>query len=177
MYTDTHSWKCHCDKPDTTQKYFINHTERNPLHLESTVFEHGYMVPNKVKKAWSKSSQKEYESLKGKEVDIANRYSYTTPRKEGQKSQLATRESNDKKAEKPPREYRHKKKKHIVLIDLSSGPITARKPFRVSSAHWASCNHTQQWPWKGTLQCQLVTQSGNRHSTWSRHTHCWTHKK
>ena len=35
-------------------------------------------------------------------------------------------------------------------MEYTNSPLLAKKPFLVSSPHWASRGHLQQWPWRST---------------------------
>ena len=166
-----HDWACNCRIPFTVSKYNFGHTARGPA-IKSTVYERTYMSSTPL--TWADSKKTPEQILAASRVtSMQSTQSKASHRSRKTSSQ---RGCDDNNVERDQRDVLHYEE---YFDKLSRSPITARKPFLVSSAHWASRHHTQHWPWSGKTQCRLWSSTSQFDlARTPRHSACWhSHKQ
>lgn len=62
----------------------------------------------------------------------------------------------------------------VMERTLAAKPVSVRGAFLISGPHWASKGHTQQWPWRGKVQCRLWSNDNSfNHSRPATHAACF----
>lgn len=170
-----HDWACLCKAPYTVRKYSFGHTPAAPV-VNPTVYERTYM--SSFPDTWANNKKTPEQLLTESSMASAPKSGVLRQRRK-QTGSKALRKSTKGKAltgndgssaelDVIPYEY--------YFDSLTKSPITARKPFLVSSPHWASTtrSHTQQWPWRSGSQCRLWSAASHFDlARTHKHKACW----
>ena len=170
-----HDWSCLCQKPSTVRKHSFGNAPLAPP-LKATVYERIYVAPTPL--TWV-DNKKTPDQLLAETSILAKPKPGTLllPKRHKQIWSKASCKSNTgMKSDDEASETETVIPYEYYFEMLSKCPITARKPFLVSSAHWASKTkrHTQPWPWQSHSQCRLWSSSCQFDlAKTPRHTACW----
>ena len=121
------------------------------------------MVPPKKKNVKTEENK---DISTSKSTDIVKYYKRTDTTGDKEQTYKTIRKSHPEMAKSKFFQYR------MFIDKLQRPPV--KEPFLVSSPHWISAGHTQKWPWKSQLNCNLHLQCRSKNvDKRCNHTACW----
>ena len=162
MCMTCHDLACNCRLPQTVRQYKGN-ILRNAT-FGPTVYERTYVTPPNY--TWSR--RKGAQQVISTEKSPWKKAIQDRPETEPAAEEGGDKTGDDKDADVVPFNY--------FFWEFGNSPALARRPFLVSSPHWASRGHLQQWPWRGKTHCKLWS-SGSQFNLASSGRHrlsCWS---
>ncbi len=140
-------------------------SQYKPSHQGRMVYEKVYMVPS-MRKSYTTDNLTVTTAPSGAQQTMVKSYSRHDTK--GDKSDIYTTLQT-----KSPQLAQRKYVRYRMFMDKLQRP-PVKKPFLVSSPHWLSASHLQQWPWKSQLTCTLQSPGHNvQVDRRCCHTGCW----